>query len=121
MFDVLLDEQTGDIANTENGDLVLAGEQVATKQYIKQKLKLFFGEWFLGITSGIPYLDEVFVKSPDWNVLDAIFKNEILTAPNIVELSAFDMVLDGQQRLLRVRFRAIDSDGNEIGFDELLP
>jgi hypothetical protein len=102
-----------------NGDLFLVSEVDAVTQYLKQRMKLFLGEWFLDEASGIPYFDRILVKNPNLVEIDAIFKNEILSTPGVVELLEFSINIDGQARSMRLAFRARSREG-EILFDEEL-
>jgi len=107
--DILLDS-TGDIDLTD-GQLTLTTGLVATKQRLSQRLSLFAGEWFLDRTRGIPYIEQVFVKQPNPVVIDAVFKNEILSDPAVLELTKFELDLEVATRVLTITFSAITDDG----------
>jgi len=114
-----------DIKLTDLGDLDLTGAQAsltsgttATKQRYKQRLSLFFAEWFLDRTRGVPYTEQIFVKNPNPAAIDAIFKNEILSDPATRELQLFELDLDALSRNMTVTFRALTDDG-PIDFSEV--
>ena len=46
-----------------NGDLQLVGAGPAILQHILQRLGIFLGEWFLDNTIGVPYFQQVLVKT----------------------------------------------------------
>lgn len=119
--DLALDPDSWDL-DTKNGDLYFAGAENSTGiiQYLRQKLSLYLTEWFLDQSRGVPYHDEVFVKNPDRAVLDTIFKDEILSTPGMVELTSFDLTLDGETRRGKLTFEGRSVEG-EISFSEELP
>lgn len=109
MSGILLDAN-GDMA-IEGGKLVLTSGVEATRQRLEQRLKLFFGEWFLDKSRGVPYFEQVFTKQPNPTLIDAVFKREILLDPAMRELQEFSLDLDPETRVLTVRFRARTDDG----------
>lgn len=109
MSGILLDSD-GDIDITE-GKLSLTTGLEATAQRISQRLKLYFGEWFLDKTRGVPWIQQVFVKNPNPTIVDAIIKREIIAEPQVIELQQFELDLDTSTRLLTVTFRALTTDG----------
>lgn len=115
--DIGLDTETGDLGELE-GDLPVVQEGDCRAQYIRQKLKLWLAEWFLAESAGVPFHDEVFIKNPRLLVLDAYFKDLILAVPGIVELTRFNMNLDGPTRTLFVDFECRDELNNIISIAE---
>ena len=89
MSDITLDTD-GDILVT-GSDLTLTTGADAIKQHLSQRLKTFYGEWFLNAEQGVPYLQQVLKKNPDMTVLDSIFKREILNTPGILQLTEFSL------------------------------
>lgn len=118
IVDLALDETTGDIADLD-GDLPLATGDYAIAQTIKQRLRLFQGEWFLAEADGVPYFDEIFVKNPKLVVIDDLLKNVILSVNGVVELLRFDLVLQGGTRTLSVNFEVRTKQGI-IAFNEAI-
>lgn len=104
----------------EDGDLVLTTGSEMVTQRIKQRLKTFYGEWFLDKTIGVPYIQQVFEKGADPIIIETAFKNEILADPAIIELTAFEITLNTTTRELQVVFKAKSTEG-PINFDEVLP
>jgi len=114
MSDILLNDDK-DIDITE-GDLRLTsdptlGGLVKVKQRLSQRFQFFLAEWFLDRTRGIPYYEQVFVKNPNPGVIDAVFKNEILSEPNIRELRSFSLDLEPDTRVLTVAFSGLADEG----------
>lgn len=115
MSGIKLDDN-GDI-DTTNNEVTLTSGLEATEQRLRQRLNLFFQEWFLDRTRGIPYIQQIFVKRPVPAVVDTIFKTEILRDPAVLELQQFELDLDTATRILTLTFRALTDDG-PINFEE---
>lgn len=99
----------------DNNNLTLVEGREEISQVLRQRLRVFLGEWFLDSREGIDYYGEVLKKAPDPGQVDALFKNEILTSPGVVELIEFDLDIVGRQ--LQLKFIARTEDGI-INFDE---
>ena len=115
MSGILLDIN-GDVDIT-NGKLSLTTGLKAIEQRLAQRLRLFFTEWFLDKTRGIPWIQQIFKKNPNPVVVDAVIKREILAEPQVIELQTFSLDLDTTTRLLTVTFRALTTEG-ELNFQE---
>lgn len=109
-------DNTNDI-QIDNNNLTLIGGREEIAQVLRQRLRVFLGEWFLDTREGIDYYGEILKKAPDPGQVDALFKNEILTSPGVIELIEFELDIVGRQ--LQLRFTARTDDGI-INFDEEL-
>ncbi len=109
MSDLKLDNN-GDLAIV-NGDLVLTSGSDAIRQHIEQRLKTFLGEWFLDLSTGVPYFQEILKKNPNIQIVDGLFKQTILDTPGVIELMQFELDLNAADRTLKVEcsVRTIDS------------
>jgi len=94
-----------------NGDLVLTKDADAIKQHLTQRLKMFSGEWFLDLTEGVPYFQNILIKNPNPDVVDGLLKEEILSTPGVDELLSFNLDYDASLRKLTVDFsvRVLDT------------
>jgi hypothetical protein len=99
----------------ENNDLSLVVGRDEIAQVLRQKLRLFLGEWFLDTREGLDYYGVVLKKNVDPGKLDALFKEAILSSRGVVELINFKLELS--QRTLSLEFVARTSDGI-INFSE---
>jgi len=102
-----------------NGDLVLNFGADAVKQHIGQRLKMFSGEWFLNLSEGVPYYQDILVKNPNPDIIDGIFKNVILSTPGVDELLTFNLNYDAALRTLSLDFSARVLD-TVIDFENLV-
>lgn len=114
MKDFLINE------NTEN--LVLQNRSLcftsSNSEYYAQKLKIilsmFKGEWYLNNQLGLPYFEEIFVKNPNLNRIQDLFKKEIINVDGIDTIETFNLEYDNIERELTVIFTARLKDGDLI-------
>jgi len=112
-------------------DLVFDGQQFgfnlgrrAIAQRLLIKFGTFLGEWFLDVTAGIPYREEVLVRAPDEAVLSALFRQNILETTGVTGISEFALALQPASRGLSVSFVATTDEGElpvTLGPDPLQP
>lgn len=75
-------------------------------QQIKITLLAFLGEWFLDITFGVPYLEEILVKNPKLTSVENILRAKIKDVPDVERIIEFGMEYDRARRTLTVAFLA---------------
>jgi len=112
-----LDPDTNDLV-LENGSPIVITGLKEVRQQLRLNLREWFGEWFLDVTRGVPYSEEIFVKLPDPSRIDTILKNIILNTAGVIELLSFSAELSAE-RELTVNFSARAQDGI-IQFNEVL-
>lgn len=117
-MDLRLDTVNTDIV-LENGDLALIEDSDAVAQHIRQRLKTFYGEWFLDTSVGVPYYQDILRKNPNPDVVEQLLRNEILGTPGVIELMKFEMDFQNGARTLDVSFEARTVDG-PVTFTETL-
>lgn len=93
-----------------NNNLILTTGQEAIKQDLQTRLKTFLSEWFLDISEGVPYYQEILVKQPSFTVVSDVLKTIILETPGVLELTnfVFDYLVT---RELHLEFTAETIDG----------
>ncbi len=116
-----------DIALNSDWDIEITGSDLTLttgadtiKQHISQRLKTFYGEWFLNMEIGIPYFQQIFKKNPNPVIVDSVFKREIINTPGILQLKEFSLDLNPVARELSLAFKALCT-GGEISFEEVIP
>jgi hypothetical protein len=82
-------------------------------QQIKITLLAFLGEWFLDITFGVPYLEEILIKNPRMSTVESIIRSHILDVPHVLMIETLALDWDRQTRKLSVTFIA-DTDYGPI-------
>lgn len=75
-------------------------------QQIKINLLAFLGEWFLDITFGVPYLEEILIKNPRLSAVESIIRGHINSVPDVIRVDAFAMDWDRKMRTLRITYDA---------------
>ena len=73
-------------------------------QQIKINLLSFLGEWFLDVTYGVPYLEEILIKNPRMASVETILRNHISSVPDVIRIDSFGLNWDRQNRFLFVEF-----------------
>ena len=108
MADIKLDENN-DIA-IENNDITIISGTQEVRQRLLQNLKSFRGDWFLNLTSGVPYFENIFRKDYDIEVIGTVIKDAIINTVGVMELLDFDLSIDDSARTLNLSFnvRTID-------------
>lgn len=111
----------------KDGDLDLSGNKLrlttgveAIRQHLQVKLSIFLGEWFLDISVGVPYFEEIFVKAPNIGAVSELLKVQILETPGVLDLLEFDFDFDAAARAFQLEFKALTTEGiidftNEVG------
>ena len=83
-------------------------------QNLQQTLQLWLGEWFLDTTVGIPYRQQILVKSPNLDVIQADLVNAALDVPGVTSIVDYSVNFDSTGRSLTVSMSVQDSNGQTI-------
>ena len=94
-----------------DGRLVLVEGANQTAQQIKIALLTFFGEWFMDTTIGVPYFEQVLIKSPEKAKIENVFRRKILEVTNVKRVLALKTEFDRQARALMVSFEVQINNG----------
>jgi len=116
MKNLYLDEITKDLSLTEDKNLrFTVNNSEFVSQKIENKLLFFKGEWFLDYQAGIPYLAKnnedrdnpeknIFVKNPDFELVNTIFREAIANIEEIEEIVKFETEYNNALRKYNVNF-----------------
>lgn len=104
---------TNDLAIVNN-DLAMATDTTAIQQAWQQKLQLWFQEWFLDTTKGVPYRQQILIKNPNLDVIQGVLINQSTSVPGIQEIQDFSFEYGSTNRSLSVFMDALDSNGQVI-------
>jgi len=90
-----------------NGQFVIVKNGAEIVQHVRTRLLFYANEWFLDLSSGIPYFEQIFVRPVNLGNVESIFKTAILQTPGVDSLINFSMVYEGGSvRKLSVDFEA---------------
>lgn len=95
-------------------DLALTSDGEITVQKVKQALTTFKGEWFLDESQGMPYVQEIFGKSPNLNRIKSLYIRAIQSIPEVTEILELNLTEEKQSRTLNVDMKLRDLGGNVI-------
>lgn len=109
-MDFAIDPLTGDIQLQENS-IFFVEEVAAVVQEVSIKFQMFYGEFFLDTTLGMPWFQDILVKAPSFAVIQEVCKNCILQTPGILTLNSFDLDLNAADRSAALSFNATATDG----------
>lgn len=113
MIDFALDQKTNDLIFEEFDFQLFDGlEQVG--QNLGIRLRFFLGEWFLDITQGVAYYQEVFLKAPNLIQVESIIKQEIVDTRGVEELITYESDFNSRTRTYFVKFQARATGGETL-------
>lgn len=95
----------------KDGKLLLTEGASQRAQQIKIALLTFLGEWEFDTSIGIPYLEQILVKTPNKFRVEAILRKKILAVQGVRRITSFGLDMDRTNRSLSVHFSADTDDG----------
>lgn len=106
------------IRDFQNGDIVTSGDpfitgKAATAKGLKYRLKMFLGEYFLDISDGTPWFQNILGKAPQ-DVAEIALKQRIITAQDVIGISQFSFETDAQSRQVTVRADIVDVNNEQV-------
>jgi hypothetical protein len=110
---------------TANGGLALTSDKKLTLVKdpaeagaikLRNRFRLFQGEWFLDRRIGIPFRAIFGVKKPDLRILRQLFTRVILQTPPFVNVPELTVEVDAVTRSASLAFRAITDAGAVVKF-----
>lgn len=113
MPDILLNENTDDLAIVNNDLAFTTLNSQDVRQRVLITIRAWLGEWALNTDFGIPYLQEVFQKVDNQQIVDAIFLDRILQVEGVEELVSFRSEFDPITRryeIERLELRTTEGD-----------
>jgi len=93
-------DANGDYMLGQNAFLVNSPQAVA--QAVQTRLALWLGEWFIGVTDGTPWDQQILGKNLTGRNPDAAIKQRILSTPGVTEIVSYSSNFDGNARTLSV-------------------
>lgn len=81
------------------------------QQDILQAMRTFLNEWYLDNSLGMPWFQQILVKSPNQANVDALFRNLILSRLGVVQLLQYNFTPEFLTRRLLESFTAQRTSG----------
>jgi hypothetical protein len=94
----------GDLAITKFGDISITD---SVRQAVKIRLLWFFGEWRFSPQYGIPYYEEILLKSPNLERIKRIIRDEAKTVDGVLDIRNVRIDLDKQTRIANITFDVV--------------
>lgn len=106
-------EGFGDLVFVNGKCPITVDDLSSTSQRVFVMLRTFEGEWFLNITTGVPYFQNILGKKIGKGGIDRIIQQKILSEPGVVEILSFNSSIDNK-RTYSATFKARASSGDEF-------
>ena len=113
MSDLAMNLLTNDLLIT-NGDLSLVTGSDAIAQDLQQTLQVWLGEWFLDTTVGIPFKQNILVKNPNVDLVQASIVDAASNVPGVTEILSVNFTYSNSNRTFSITVVAKDSTGQTI-------
>lgn len=107
-YDIALNIANNDLV-IKNNDLILIDNAERIAQQVLITLRFWLNEWFLDSREGIPYLEYILVKNPNYNHIRQIFSNKILEIDGVNSILTMQLSVSKLKRELYVDYE-IDTD-----------
>jgi hypothetical protein len=108
-----------DIHFDATGNLVMAVDEVAIGQHVRQRLMFWKGEWFLDTEAGVDWRGEVFSLRGDQSGLaDAVIKAAVAGTPGVEAIEEYSARYDRASRGIKAdRIRIRVSTGKTVALN----
>lgn len=112
-MDLLLNRDTHDLVFI-NGACPTTGDRVdVVIQRLYIRLRTFFGEWYLNVGYGVPYLERILGHKVKKSTVDMILQEQILGENGVESILAFSSSMDNPTRHYSCSFRVKTDSGVE--------
>lgn len=106
---------SNDLQTDHNGLLVLVDDHAQLLQKIRQRLMLFYGEWFLDVRRGVPYFENI-LGAHDTTMVTAILTHEIQQELEVKNVVKVNTNFDSNTRRFHYQCRIITQENTEFNF-----
>lgn len=116
-MDLKIDRETGDLVFINGACPVTEDFTDSTAQRVYIMLRTFEGEWYLNISTGIPYYPTILGTKVSKTVIDRIIQQKVLEVQGVADIVSFESSINSD-RVYECQMKIRDI-GGEI-FTELL-
>lgn len=95
-------------------DLSLVVDQPEVVQHIRQRLQTFLAEWFLDLSVGVPWFQQILGKVQYLSTVTTILKAVVVESPGVKEVTSFTVGEADAERTVRVDFTCILYSGESL-------
>ena len=106
----MIDELTGDYV-TVNGQMVFVFGTALIAQLLRERLRLFMGEYVQDTTEGMPYYQLILLKGASTSAIRGAFTQRILATPGVLNIQSLTLNVDPSSRVLNVTLSVQSSLG----------
>lgn len=103
MLDLALDAKKHDLI-IKDGDFIHIDNAERVAQQIKVQLLTWYGEWFLDITHGVPYLEYILVKNPNFTLIRQVLIEQIQKVTDVDSVDSLEIEYDSKKREIKIDF-----------------
>jgi len=103
----------GDLDFSQGSRTFVSGKDYIA-QKIRQRLGFFKGEWYKDVTLGVPWLQDVLIKSPSLEVVRSVVRNAILAVPGVTSVPQCYVNFDTPTRVATITFTAVYGDAKTL-------
>ena len=104
------------------GDLAIRGGRFArlssfgdsVAQAVRVRLRWWRGHWFLDLSKGVPYLEQLFVRGVSDATIRAVLRREVLDVAGVARVDELRVTRDRQSRRATVSMRVVTTEGEVI-------
>jgi hypothetical protein len=113
MNDLAMNLETNDL-DIVNGDLYLATGSDGIAQDLQQTLQFWLGEWFLDTTFGIPFKQQILIKNPNIDIVQADIINAAAGVSGVTQILDVSFNYSNTNRTFSVSMVAQTSNGQSV-------
>lgn len=109
-YDIAMDVNTNDII-LDNSDCLMIDNAERVAQQILITLRFWYGEWFLNVNDGVPYLEYILIKQPNMAHIRQILTEQIQSVEGVKSVTDMMLEFDQRARTLLVEYSATTDYG----------
>lgn len=108
-FDLKL-SKLGDLDLDAQGRATLIGGAEQIAQQIRLTLSIFLGEWFLDISFGVPYFENILGKGRTKSEIEAIVRKKVRDVPGVVTVGEVVIEMNAKDRSVGIQLNDIKTN-----------
>ena len=104
-----------------SGDLAIVGTELAivegsdaVAQEVQTRLRWWLGGWFLDLSQGVPYLQEILRKGVTEAIVREILREQIELVPDVQSIDLIDVAIDRVTREATVSLELTSVDDEAV-------